>query len=320
MSHSSLSLWSFLLLSLCAVSCTSRAGQSVTPAVVQSRPVESAAAAARASAPADSILRRTVYTTADSARVVALLAERIGKGENDVLHYARQFKGVPYVASTLEGYDPERLVVKLDGLDCTTLVETSLALALTRREGGKTFADYCRNLMRLRYRGGKMNGYLSRLHYFTWWMHDNLDKGLIEPVEDSRHFTATIKVDNHYMSAHPEKYAHLKGHPERVDSIRRMERRTNGPDGHYLPAALMGLSRKELSVIHDGDLIAIVTRKDGIDYSHLGFAVWGHDGLLHLLNASSIHHKVVEEPKTLRQYLREHPSSIGIRVMRLKIH
>ena len=48
------------------------------------------------------------------------------------------------------------------------------------------------------------------------------------------------------------------------------------------------LSQKDLSAIHDGDLIAIVTTKKGIDYSHLGFAVWGKDGKLHLLNASSI--------------------------------
>ena len=103
-----------------------------------------------------------------------------------------------------------------------------------------------------------------------------------------------------------------------MDSIARMERQANGIDGTFLPAALTDLKKEQLSAIHDGDLVAIVTRKDGLDYSHLGFAVWGKDGRLHLLNASSIHHKVVEEPKTLRQYLREHPSSIGIRLFRLQ--
>lgn len=96
-----------------------------------------------------------------------------------------------------------------------------------------------------------------------------------------------------------------------------MEQRYNGDDGFYLPEAATGLGHKDLGFVRDGDLVAIVTSKAGLDYSHLGFAVWGSDGRLHLLNASSIHHKVVEEPKTLRQYLREHPTSVGVRVFRL---
>ncbi len=264
-----------------------------------------------------SILQSAVYTAADSAKVEQLLA-MTPTGSSDVLFYARQFKGIPYVASTLEVKDPEQLIVNTRELDCTTLVETALALALTHREGGTSFANYCRNLTKIRYRHGEMNGYLSRLHYFTWWMHDNMEKGLLEEVKDSVHFNAPITVNNNYMSQHPDKYPMLVKHPEWVDSIRTMERAQNGPDGTYLPESATGLNRQRLSAIHDGDLVAIVTRKAGIDYSHLGFAVWGRDGRLHLLNASSIHHKVVEEPKTLKKYLSEHPSSIGIRLFRLK--
>lgn len=264
---------------------------------------------------ADNILNQTIYTQADSTRVVELL--NMKPTGNDVLFYARKFKGIPYVASTLEVADPEQLVVNLRELDCTTLVETTLALVLTKRQQSNSFADYCHNLQRLRYWGGQMNGYLSRLHYFTWWWHNNKDKGLIQEVKIPNQYTSVINVQNNYMSTHPDKYKFLKGHSERVDSIAHLETRYNGPDGRYLTEQYTGLSKKELSSIHDGDLIAIVTTKKGIDYSHLGFAVWGKDGKLHLLNASSIHHKVVEEPKTLRQYLKEHPSSIGIRLWRM---
>ena len=69
--------------------------------------------------------------------------------------------------------------------------------------------------------------------------------------------------------------------------------------------------------IHDGDVIAITCKKEGLDIAHLGFAVWRNDGL-HLLNASSIHHKVVEEPMTLYQYLYKHPSHTGVRILRLQ--
>ena len=74
------------------------------------------------------VLQQTLYTQADSARVEALLREN--PGENDVLFYARKFIGVPYVAATLEKSDPEQLVVNLRQMDCTTLVETTLALTL----------------------------------------------------------------------------------------------------------------------------------------------------------------------------------------------
>lgn len=63
------------------------------------------------------------------------------------------------------------------------------------------------------------------------------------------------------MSVHPDRYKFLKLHPEWVDSIARMEQRYNGPDGRYLMEQYTSLSQKELSAIHDGDLIAIVTTK-----------------------------------------------------------
>lgn len=308
------------LLALCmAVSCAScghaTTGKAEAASSSDAPTSPETAKSAEGDTVADDILSLTVYTPADSARVVSLL--RDDTGENDVLHYARALCGLPYVASTLEVADPERLVVNLRQLDCTTLVESVMALTLTKRQGSDRFSDYCRNLMRLRYFGGRMDGYLSRLHYFTWWMHDNLSKGLISEVSDKEHFTAVVNVENCYMSQHPDKYAMLKAHPEWTDSIRRLEEKHNGPDGRYLPAASTSLSRKELACINDGDIIAIVTRKAGLDYSHLGFAVWGADSRLHLLNASSIHHKVIEEPKTLRKYLAEHPTSIGIRVFRI---
>lgn len=305
-----------LLFPLLSISCQAKP----TPILKKnntSSPSEAQAANHKNSeAPSDTILQYVDYTKADSAKVVDLL--KLTPKGNDVLFYARQFKGVPYVASTLEKHDPELLVVNLRQLDCTTLVETTLALAITKRQGKTDFTDYCSNLMHIRYWNGEMKGYLSRLHYFSWWMHNNIDKGVVEMVNDKQHFTSMINVQNHYMSQHPDKYKYLKLHPEWVDSIATLEEKYNGPDGYYLPQRKTLLSKGELNSIHDGDIIAIVTKKDGIDYSHLGFAVWQKDNKLHLLNASSIHHKVVEEPKTLYQYLKEHPSSIGIRLLRLK--
>ena len=263
----------------------------------------------------ETYLQTVVYAAEDSVRVEQLL--QADCGENDVLFFARQFLGTPYVAHTLEVSDPERLVVNLRQLDCTTLVETVNALAITHRKGQKRFSDFCRNLEAYRYRGGRMQGYLSRLHYFDWWINDATERGLVSEVADKKHFTGRKRIENSYMSRHYGKYKMLAAHPEWADSLRAMETAGNGAVVSYLPAAKTGLTSRELSCINTGDIVAIVTTKAGLDYSHLGFAVWGRDGRLHLLNASSIHKKVVLEQMTLRQYLSKHSTSVGIRVFRL---
>ena len=50
------------------------------------------------------------------------------------------------VGKTLEVNPVEELVVNLRELDCTTFVETVLALTLTTREGGQKWDDYCQTL------------------------------------------------------------------------------------------------------------------------------------------------------------------------------
>lgn len=258
-----------------------------------------------------------VYLSSDSLEVCQLLAD---EKRQDVLDFARYFIGRPYVASTLEVADPERLVVNLREMDCTTLVETTLALVMTRREGKKTFEAYCRNLDKVRYfkSAPYPRTYLDRLHYFSFWMHDNIAAGLVAPVVLPQKYAKPLKINLGYMSLNSKKYKMLALHPDWVPVIENLEKEYSKADGDYLPQNSTGLSKQALSTISNGDIVAIVTSKKGLDYSHLGFAVWGKDGKLHLLNASSLHHRVVEEPMTLHQYLQKHPTSIGIRLLRLK--
>ena len=96
-----------------------------------------------------------------------------------------------------------------------------------------------------------------------------------------------------------------------------MEKLLTGRTYRYIPKSQIVNTALLRRIIHDGDIIALVTRIAGLDTSHLGIAVWHRDGL-HLLNASSVHHRVVEEPMILRSYMQRHPSQIGIRVVRIK--
>jgi len=95
-----------------------------------------------------------------------------------------------------------------------------------------------------------------------------------------------------------------------------MEQRVSGQKFRFIPKSRVGRSAELEEVVRDGDIIAITCKKSGLDIAHLGLAVW-KNGNLHLLNASQLHKKVVEEPMTLWQYLQKHPSHTGIRIIRI---
>lgn len=258
------------------------------------------------------------YTKTDSIKVERLLrlAAKQNKKTNLVIYFARQLRGVPYVAKTLEVNVEERLIINLRQLDCTTYVETVTALALCAQRGEHRFADYCRQLQRLRYKGGKV-AYTSRLHYFTSWIDDNTDMGYVREVSSPNPpFTKVQQLDINFMSTHTQYYPLLVSHPHWVTEIAASEKSLCGRKCAYIPKGEIANTALYRSTIKDGDIIAIITSKKGLDTSHIGIAVWHKDGL-HLLNASQIHKKVVEEPMTLRQYMSKHPSQMGIRIVRL---
>ena len=281
-----------------------------TAAVAQT----SAASSSLAPAQSDKVPQGVVCAATDAAEVQRLLAD---KSLKTPLDFARKFLGRPYVAATLEVADPEQVVVNLQGLDCATLVETSQALAMTRREGKTDVASYTRNLEKIRYFNGKNRGYTSRLHYLSFWMADLTKRKVAKEVVLPQALTQPLEIRLNYMSTHADAYPFLKNHPERVREIAQLERKFSGKVGRFLPKSNAGLSRQQLGAIHDGDIITVVTQKAGLDYSHQGIAFWGNDGKLHMLHASSERKRVIADERTLEDYLKRISHAKGIRVFRI---
>lgn len=281
-----------------------------TAAVAQT----SAASSSLAPAQSDKVPQGVVCAATDAAEVQRLLAD---KSLKTPLDFARKFLGRPYVAATLEVADPEQVVVNLQGLDCATLVETSQALAMTRREGKTDVASYTRNLEKIRYFDGKNRGYTSRLHYLSFWMADLTKRKVAKEVVLPQTLTQPLEIRLNYMSTHADAYPFLKNHPERVREIAQLERKYSGKVGRFLPKSNAGLSRQQLGAIHDGDIITVVTQKSGLDYSHQGIAFWGNDGKLHMLHASSERKRVIADERTLEDYLKRISHARGIRVFRI---
>ena len=233
----------------------------------------------------------------------------------DILDVAKAYLGVPYVAGTLESPDgEERLITCEDSLDCTTFVELTVARWLAQQSDSLTFEQ---QVERLRYREGAIDGYLSRLHYFTDWVAENTRRGVwheLSPEEVSPIWT-TDTLHLSFMSQHPESYPYLKANGWAVDSMRHIEERYAHYPIHYINKVHLHLGSDELP-IHNGDIMALVTTIAGLDVTHLGFAVW-REQKLHLMHASMKHGKVIIDEQSLFDYLKTRKSCPGVRVTRL---
>jgi hypothetical protein len=259
------------------------------------------------------------------------------------LEIGKFFLGAPYVAGTLETKKAEHLVVNLREFDCVTFAENVVALvclvearwsptgrrvtlikgpcgATSRRRdqdcslllpGGRSFESFQRLLQKIRYRRGRLQGYSSRLHYFSEWIYDNQKKGILKDVTrkiGGRPFRKTIN----FMTTHPDLYPPL----ENMVSLRRMrliERTIRRRPLFFIPKK--DLERFE-DRICDGDLIGVTTNIEGLDVQHVGLAARVKNRI-HLLHASSGEGRVVLSQNTLYRYLMQSRSRSGIMVARL---
>lgn len=261
----------------------------------------------------------STYKKQDSVKIVTLLKEASRlktKPKIWMLYFGKKFLGVPYVAGTLDAAKDERLVINTTQLDCTTYVEMVVALTRCAESKKYTFADYCEQLKHVRYIGGDV-AYEKRQHYFTAWINDNVEEGIVTDIQVNPPFTSVQHINVNWMTMHQSSYKMLNGNAVRLKGIKALENSINGKSYRYIPKTKIANNRLFLKTILDGDIIVIITNKKGLDTTHIGIASWHSDGL-HLLNASSIHKKVIDEPMTLRTYMSKHPSQIGIRVCRVR--
>lgn len=252
----------------------------------------------------------------DTTRITRILVDAAKAGYKTdgelIAAIGREFRDVPYVAGTLEGA-PEQLTVDLDEMDCTTFVETVMAMALTVKEGRTGWQDFIYTLGDLRYRQGRVDGYASRLHYVSDWIVDNTHRGNLREATGRMPGVAYEVKTLNFMSHHRDLY------PALTDSLQyeKIKDCEIGYRSHRFPyvraAALSGKWAREN--LKEGDVLAFTTKTAGLDVSHMGIVVMAGDGP-HLLHASSKAGRVIEDPRPLSEYLRKNPSVTGARIIR----
>ena len=234
----------------------------------------------------------------------------------------RRFVGTAYVPGTLEVDGPERVVVNFRGLDCVTFVENAIALTrFIRTDGIRQLSDragaedrYESILADLRYRSGRLDGYPSRLHYFSEWISDNARRGNLVDLASALD-TVPDPEPIDFMSTHPDAYRQLSD-GESLERIRATEARLVAAGRRYVPEDRIAAVADR---IRDGDVIAATSTVAGLDVAHTGLALWV-DGALHLLHAPLVGEAVQISEVSLADRILRIESQDGIMVARPQEH
>ena len=272
---------------------------------------------AQQEAKAATLTQMRFHCDSDTTLINELLLKGHESGIDDanrlVEFYARQLLGTPYVAHTLEA-DEEILTINIHELDCLTFIETLYSLTRATLNQRYSWRDFAANIENVRYRGGTMGDYSSRIHYMSEWIIDNHMRGnLVEITPDLPHADYLVKnID--YMTTHPDQYRQLKNDSAMVEKIRSHElRRHRFP---YLKRSWLN-DKGVKAALRSGDFVSLVTKMEGLDVSHNGIIIVDDKGDPYLLDASMSGGKVMLESKPLFKYLERSKTNIGIRVYRM---
>lgn len=227
--------------------------------------------------------------------------------------------GTPYVAGTLDEYlqaggspSAEPLTLSLTRFDCVTLVEACLAVGRVAAERWvPAWERFGREVERMRYRGGERRGYASRLHYFSEWIADGAERGLVRDlgltlggVNDTRPLR--------FMTEHRDKYPALAD-PAVFQEIEAVERRLDQRPRRVVPRERIP---EVVSQIETGDVLAFATATPGLDVTHAAFAYRDQAGVLRVLHAPLSGGVVEVTRATLPEYVAAIRGATGIMVAR----
>ncbi len=239
------------------------------------------------------------------------------KGKKDlpmgelIAQTGKYFVGTPYVNFTLEECEPEELIVNLRGLDCVTFVETTIALAQTVKSDSMAFSYYCDRLRDLRYRGGNLIDFTSRLHYFSDWIWDKTTSGRavdVTPLLGGDPYPIEVNM----MTRVSKNYRQLVNNPELIPAITQFEKAMSSHKMYSIPRE----KADSLQPWLESGYVIGTTTPGMMDITHCGF-IYKENGKAHFMHASSKEKQVVITDGTLQDYLQSVKSMTGFMVVQI---
>jgi hypothetical protein len=227
--------------------------------------------------------------------------------------------GTPYEAHLLDAYlrrgdGPiiEPLTLSLTRFDCTSFVESCVAVARAARAGGTpSWKGFGREVERMRYRNGLRGDYTTRLHYFSEWVADGDKRCLVRDmglalggVEDRRPLR--------FMTEHRDSYAALAD--DRVfKPMKEMEKRLDRLSRRVIPTARIASVEDR---IQNGDVLGFATSTPGLDVTHCAIAVRDSRGTLRVAHAPLAGGGVQVSRSGLAEYVAQLSGATGVMVAR----
>jgi cell wall-associated NlpC family hydrolase len=188
----------------------------------------------------------------------------------------------PYLNNPLGGGPDvqESLVIRFDGFDCVTYVETVLALA-----GSRAADEFSDALREMRYAGGKV-AWHSRNHYMLDWIRNNRRRGIVKNITNGPHAVTKTR---------------------RLSLIKELPAKTVA--FHVFPKQALARIRH---LLETGDIVLFASTRRNLDVFHMGIVIKrGED--IWLRHASRMAGRVIEQP--LADFLKAHRMS-GIILLR----
>ena len=228
---------------------------------------------------------------------------------NIIQQVSRQFLGAKYQAGLLDKSPQETLIISLQQFDCLLFLETVMAIARNIQQHNYGYQTFSQNIENQRYWNGKMNGYCSRLHYFSDWIEDNQRRGNIQNITRQLGGIYIVKKLN-FMTTHRSSYPNLVKSNANFKCISSVEASLSD-NFNYIPTKNI---RQVYSQLQPGDIIGVATNIAGLDFTHTGFVYQHANGKIGLIHASPAGKVVIAQD--LQQYVSQVNNAIGIVVSR----
>ena len=224
-----------------------------------------------------------------------------------------KFLGATYREGLLDQGETEKLFVSLTEFDCVLFVETVLAFSRNLRSPSPSYDNFVENIQEVRYADGNLDGYCSRLHYFSEWIRNNQERNIVRDLTSDLGGIRLNKTLN-FMSSNWRKYTRLKNSEANYQCILAMEQKieieVRSQPLRYIPSHKI---RSIYSLLKAGDIIAVTTDLKGLDATHTGFVYPTTNGIGFIHASPSGKVKVSPD---LQRYVEGVDHAIGIMVAR----
>ena len=223
---------------------------------------------------------------------------------------SEQLLDTPYQENLLDETPNETLTLSLQKFDCVLFIESVLAMTRGIVEQDYSVSAFVDHIREQRYVNGEMNGYCSRLHYFSQWLADNQKRTIVKDLTSDLNGVPIDKTLN-FMSVHWQVYPQLAHSVANRQCISEMESKLDSASLRYIPTQQI---QSTYAALDAGDVIAIATKVPGLDVTHTGLVYRSPSGQLGLIHAAPVRGVMISPD--LQRYVARLDGAIGILVAR----